>query len=242
MKTARTMDLRYFLEMVDLHHRYGSHLRKYHAEWRKSSTHENFFYWLDYGEGRNISLEQCSREKLDAMKVRYLGREERVNYAVEVGKGGKLCWKRNGFRVETSEGFRDSVKGIVRVNDEAPAPNPGLGFYVSSSESSRLSSLSSGSDTEGEKKEREKKPASENAARIKGGWKQFKDDTKARILEHRPFKHSPKEKNDLATSTLDKGNQSHGATAPEKKKKKKKNLWIFVNPSHLIPSPPPKSS
>lgn len=139
MKSSRTMDLAYFLEMVDLHHRYGSHLRKYHAEWKKRPTNENFFYWLDYGEGKQVSLENCSREKLDSMKVRYLGREERVNYAVEVDEQGKLCWKRNGVRVNTNEEWRDSIKGIVRVEDEAPSPSPGLGFYVSSSESSSLS-------------------------------------------------------------------------------------------------------
>jgi hypothetical protein len=43
---AKTMGLQYFLEMVDLKHRYGSNLRRYHEVWKKSDTHENFFYWL----------------------------------------------------------------------------------------------------------------------------------------------------------------------------------------------------
>ncbi|KAL8716938.1 MAG: hypothetical protein Q9225_005776 [Loekoesia sp. 1 TL-2023] len=205
MKTARTMDLAYFLEMVDLHHRYGSHLRKYHAEWKRRPTHENFFYWLDYGEGKDMNLENCSGEKLDSMKVRYLGKEERVNYAVEVDPKGKLCWKRNGVRVNTTEEWRDSVKGIVRVDDEAPSPSPGLGFYVSSSESSGLSSANhSGSESSG--KEKKSKPAV--AAAVEHTWKEFVHDTKAKALDHRPFKHAPKE--------------------PAEKKKKKKNKWIFV--------------
>ncbi len=34
-KAAKQMDLQYWLEMVDLKHRYGSNLRTYHAEWKK---------------------------------------------------------------------------------------------------------------------------------------------------------------------------------------------------------------
>ncbi|KAL8703862.1 MAG: hypothetical protein Q9201_002951 [Fulgogasparrea decipioides] len=210
MRTARTMDLAYFLEMVDLQHRYGSHLRKYHAEWKKRPTHENFFYWLDYGEGKDVSLANCSREKLDSMRVRYLGREERVNYAVEVDPKGKLCWKRNGVRVNTNEEWRDSIKGIVRVEDEAPSPSPGLGFYVSSSESSGLSSVDhSGSEDSGKEK---KKPKPAVAAAVEKGFKDYAHETKARFLGHRPFKHQPKDERE------------------EKKKKKKttKTIWIFV--------------
>ena len=70
IKSAKMTDLQYFLEMIDVKHRYGkwtalpipvqirllifrtgSNLRKYHAEWKNSTTHENFFYWLDYGGG-----------------------------------------------------------------------------------------------------------------------------------------------------------------------------------------------
>ncbi|KAL8679148.1 MAG: hypothetical protein Q9186_004539 [Xanthomendoza sp. 1 TL-2023] len=205
MRTARTMDLAYFLEMVDQHHRYGSHLRKYHAEWKRRPTHDNFFYWLDYGEGKDVSLENCSREKLDSMKVRYLGREERVNYAVGIDPKGKLCWKRNGVRVNTNEDWRDSIKGIVRVDDPAPAPSPDLGFYVSSSESSGLSSSAEHSDPEISTKERAPKPPV--TALVETGFKEFAQDTKARFLDHRPFKHPPE--------------------GTGEKKKKKKNMWIF---------------
>lgn len=191
-------------------HRYGSHLRKYHAEWKKRPTHENFFYWLDYGEGKDVSLENCSREKLDSMKVRYLGREERVNYAVEVDPKGKLCWKRNGVRVNTNEDWRDSIKGIVRVGDAAPSPSPGLGFYVSSSESSGLSSGGDQSDPDVSTKEKTPKPPV--AALVEMGFKEFAQDTKTRLLDHRPFKHPPKETGE--------------------KKKKKKNMWIFVGVSY----------
>ncbi|KAL8661599.1 MAG: hypothetical protein Q9202_005427 [Teloschistes flavicans] len=214
MKTARTMDLAYFLELVDLNHRYGSHLRKYHAEWKRRPTHENFFYWLDYGEGKEVSLPNCSREKLDSMKVRYLGREERINYAVEVDPKGKLCWKRNGVRVNTNEEWRDSIKGIVRVDDPAPSPSPGLGFYVSSSESSGSSTLGD-SGSENSMKEKKKKPKPAVAAAVGKGVKDYAHETKLRFLEHRPFKKSPKEAEEKKK---------------EKKEKKKKTLWIFVRP------------
>ncbi|KAK2072921.1 hypothetical protein P8C59_007245 [Phyllachora maydis] len=64
-KDARVMGLPYFLEMVDLKHRYGSNLRTYHEEWKKADTKENFFYWLDYGEGRLLDIDSCPRERLD---------------------------------------------------------------------------------------------------------------------------------------------------------------------------------
>lgn len=64
-KAAKMMDLQYFLEMVDLKHRYGSNLRTYHEEWKKSDTNENFFYWLDYGEGRFIDCQGCPRDRLE---------------------------------------------------------------------------------------------------------------------------------------------------------------------------------
>lgn len=147
------------------------------------------------------------------MRVRYLGREERVNYAVEVDAQGKLCWKRNGVRVNTNEEWRDSIKGIVRVEDDAPSPSPGLGFYVSSSESSSLSGADH-SDSGSTAKEKRPKPAV--AAAVEHTLKDFIHDAKARALDHRPFRHPPKEPG-------------------EKKKKKKKNLWIYVCTYMVVP-------
>ena len=115
------MDLSYFLEMVDVQHRYGSNLRKYHAEWKSRSTHENFFYWLDCGEGKEVSLENCPRERLDSMKVRYLSREERLNYLTMVDEQGRLCWKKNGIRIDTGIKWKDSIAGIVPADDPTPA-------------------------------------------------------------------------------------------------------------------------
>jgi hypothetical protein len=125
-KKARMMGLQYFLEMVDLKHRYGSNLRQYHEEWKRADTNENFFYWLDYGDGRNIELATCPRERLDREQVRYLSREERQNYLVKVDSEGRLCWAKNGVRIDTTEQWKDSINGIVPVDDDTPAFAPSI--------------------------------------------------------------------------------------------------------------------
>jgi hypothetical protein len=141
-KTAKQMDLQYWLEMVDDKHRYGSNLRTYHQEWLKTDTHENFFYWLDYGSGKNLDLPLVPRSRLDSARVRYLSREERQNYLVRIDKEGRLCWAHNGMRITTSTAYKDSVDGIVPKDDvehqpwALPVEQPG---EFSSNESSTLS-------------------------------------------------------------------------------------------------------
>lgn len=121
-KIAKAMDLQYFLEMVDSKHRYGSNLRAYHVEWKKSDTHENFFYWLDHGSGKNLELPTVSRARLEAEQVRYLSREERQQYLVKVDDEGRLCWAKNGERITTStDEYKDSIDGIVPIDDPTPA-------------------------------------------------------------------------------------------------------------------------
>ena len=136
-KWAKMMDLQYFLEMVDHKHRYGSNLRAYHAEWKRLDTQENFFYWLDEGDGRNIELPTVSRERLEREQVRYLSREERQQYLVKVDKEGMLCWAKNGERISTSTAFKDSVRGIVDRNDTTPTYREAAGAsHADASESS----------------------------------------------------------------------------------------------------------
>ena len=120
-KTAKMMDLQYFLEMVDHKHRYGSNLRAYHNYWKGQPTKENFFYWLDYGEGKTVELAHCSRERLEKEQVRYLSREERLDYLVKVDKDGRLCWAKNDEPISTrDEEFRDSIHGIVPKGSTEP--------------------------------------------------------------------------------------------------------------------------
>ena len=123
-KAAKIMDLQYFLEMVDLKHRYGSNLRAYHGEWKKSDTKENFFFWLDHGEGRFIDCQGCPRERLDREQVRYLSKEERLHYLVKIDEEGRLCWAKNGAYIDTTVKFKDSIHGIVPDTDETPAYMP----------------------------------------------------------------------------------------------------------------------
>ncbi|CAI7641760.1 unnamed protein product [Penicillium manginii] len=115
---TKIMDLPYFLEMVDGKHRHGSHLRAYHAVWKESPSSENFFYWLDYGEGKDVEVPRCSREKLERDQVRYLSPEERLKYLVKVDDAGMFRWAKNDELVQTnSKRFKDSMQGVVHVQD-----------------------------------------------------------------------------------------------------------------------------
>lgn len=154
-KTAKMMDLQYFLEMVDQKHRYGSNLRAYHEQWKKSETHENFFYWLDAGSGKDFEHPTVSRERLEKEQVRYLSREERMQYLVKIDDEGRLCWAKNGERISTTMDYKDSLKGIVPRDDITPAYAPGGKLESSpsrrsSTDSSRSESSEEHSDVEGE--------------------------------------------------------------------------------------------
>ncbi len=115
------MDLQYFLEMVDQKHRYGSSLRKYHNYWKSQPTSQNFFYWLDHGDGKDVELPECDRLRLEKEQVRYLSREERFNYLVTVDQQGLLRWAKNGEKVWTKDTlYKDSMEGIVPIGDQGP--------------------------------------------------------------------------------------------------------------------------
>jgi hypothetical protein len=89
---------------------------RYHA-----NENASFFYWLDQGGGKALDLPECSRKRLDSMQVRYLSREERLKYLVKVDEQGLLVWAKNGEMVWTKdELYRDSVDGIVPIDDSAP--------------------------------------------------------------------------------------------------------------------------
>ncbi|KAK1780575.1 hypothetical protein QBC45DRAFT_104929 [Copromyces sp. CBS 386.78] len=116
---ARMMGLQYLLEMVDLKHRYGANLRVYHEAWKQADTDESFFFWLDHGEGQAYDLEACSREQLERERIRYLSCEERQHYLVQVDDEGRLCWAKNGERIDTYGEWKDSVHGIVPIDDSS---------------------------------------------------------------------------------------------------------------------------
>ncbi|KAI1313431.1 hypothetical protein EDD11_002639 [Mortierella claussenii] len=90
----------HWLEMSDKKHRYGSNLKPYHEYWLKQDTSQNFFYWLDKGEGREVDLEERPRARLEEQRVQYLGEHERLQYAVEA-IDGLLYYKLSGKPVHT---------------------------------------------------------------------------------------------------------------------------------------------
>lgn len=158
-KYAKTMGLEYFLEMVDQKHRYGSNLRRYHKEWMTRDTKENFFYWLDYGEGKDLDLPDRPRERLDKEQVRYLSREERKKYLVNIDGQGRFVYNKNGKPITTSADYKDSIDGIVHSSDLTPTwrevvtgekPEPKR-EEDSSEDSSLASNISTGSQEDAAK-------------------------------------------------------------------------------------------
>lgn len=176
------MDLQYFLEMVDQKHRYGSNLRAYHEQWKKAETHENFFYWLDKGEGRNFEHPTVSRERLDQERVRYLSREERLNYLVTIDSEGRLCWAKNGERISSTVEFKDSLNGIVPVDDDTPAYGQNDKIHDGQSKNIKRWSVSSSSSSSESETEAEHY-VNEDLNRAKGLAK-IKHVSAATILNH----------------------------------------------------------
>ena len=88
--------------------------------WQESDTKENFFYWLDHGEGLKVDLEERPRKRLDEERIRYLSKEERKRYQMEVDAYGLFRWARNGELITTSAEFKDSIDGIVPADSDKP--------------------------------------------------------------------------------------------------------------------------
>lgn len=53
--------------------------------------------------------------------MRYLSKEERLHYLVKIDPEGRLCWAKNGARIDTTAEYKDSIHGIVSADDETPA-------------------------------------------------------------------------------------------------------------------------
>ncbi|KAJ0985475.1 hypothetical protein J5N97_003831 [Dioscorea zingiberensis] len=102
---ARKLALQHWLEAIDPRHRYGHNLHLYYEVWFESESTEPFFYWLDVGDGREISHKKCSRTILHQQCIKYLGPKEREAYEVVV-ECGKLMYKQSGELVSTVEGSK----------------------------------------------------------------------------------------------------------------------------------------
>ncbi|GAA6015705.1 hypothetical protein JCM8202_001087 [Rhodotorula sphaerocarpa] len=120
-KQAKQMEAQYWLEMVDKKHRYGTNLKWYHQRWNETETNDNFFHWLDEGEGKDLDLEQCPRNQLESERIKYLNAEEREVYRVKVNEAGLLVWAKDGTLLDTSKLHEDrgpDKGGIVAVTKE----------------------------------------------------------------------------------------------------------------------------
>lgn len=120
----KILETQHWLELIDGKHRYGSNLKYYHKRWQQEDTEENFFKWLDRGGGKDLSLPECSRDKLESERITYLSSEQRLNYLVEIDEQGKLRWARNHELVDTTAGrWKDAGSGAGIVPAD-PADSP----------------------------------------------------------------------------------------------------------------------
>ncbi|TVU31025.1 hypothetical protein EJB05_22689 [Eragrostis curvula] len=104
---AQKLALQHWLEAIDPRHRYGHNLHFYYHRWLHCQSKQPFFYWLDVGEGKDVSLENCPRWKLHKQCIKYLGPKEREAYEVIV-EDGRLMYKLSRQIVDTA----GSAKGI----------------------------------------------------------------------------------------------------------------------------------
>ncbi|MED6106217.1 IQ domain-containing protein iqm6 [Stylosanthes scabra] len=98
---ARKLALQHWLEAIDPRHRYGHNLQFYYIKWLHCESYQPFFYWLDVGEGKEVSDERCSRSKLQQQCIKYLGPEERKIYEVAI-EDERLFYKKTGESINTT--------------------------------------------------------------------------------------------------------------------------------------------
>nr|GLL17218.1 IQ domain-containing protein IQM1-like [Ipomoea trifida] len=102
---AQKLALQHWLEAIDPRHRYGHNLHFYYDVWTASRSTQPFFYWLDVGDGKELSLKKCPRVDLQRQCIKYLGPKEREAYRVIVEEG-KLVYKESGSLLNTEEGSK----------------------------------------------------------------------------------------------------------------------------------------
>ncbi|XP_039070454.1 IQ domain-containing protein IQM1-like [Hibiscus syriacus] len=102
---GQRLALRHWLEAIDPHHRYGHNLHFYYDVWFESKSSQPFFYWLDVGDGKAVTLDKCPRTVLQSQCIKYLGPKERESYQVMMEEG-KLIYKQNKEAVNTREGSK----------------------------------------------------------------------------------------------------------------------------------------
>ncbi|XP_024969868.1 IQ domain-containing protein IQM1-like [Cynara cardunculus var. scolymus] len=104
-KNAQKLAICHWLEAIDPRHRYGHNLQLYYNVWFTSQSSQPFFYWLDVGDGKELSVEKCARNILQYQCIKYLGPKEREEYEVVI-ESGKLLYKQSRRFVKTIEGTK----------------------------------------------------------------------------------------------------------------------------------------
>lgn len=116
-----------------------------------------------------------------------------MNYLVMVDDEGRLCWKKNGLRIDTTAEWRDSVNGIVPMGDETPEFSPAAGEVTDSKRPDHSSSEGScnGSLDENGSKANDVGSANED---LKGArrFKKSKQVAPAAVYEHLLMKPAKK--------------------------------------------------
>lgn len=97
---TKFLDVSVWLEAVDPKHRYSKSLKKYFCFWQQqqqenSQRQEDFFTWLDFGNGRSVDLPWCPRRVLESRRVKYMTPRERSYFEVVVSNG-RLQWANTG--------------------------------------------------------------------------------------------------------------------------------------------------
>ncbi|XP_039038349.1 IQ domain-containing protein IQM1-like [Hibiscus syriacus] len=118
---GQQLALRHWLEAIDPRHRYGHNLHFYYDVWFESASSQPFFYWLDVGDGKAVTIDKCPRTVLQSQCIKYLGPKEREAYQVMMEEG-KLVYKQNKEAVNTREGsqwiFVLSTCGTLYVGEK----------------------------------------------------------------------------------------------------------------------------
>ncbi|KAI3521395.1 hypothetical protein L1887_10859 [Cichorium endivia] len=104
-KNAQKLAICHWLEAIDPRHRYGHNLQLYYKVWFTSQSSQPFFYWLDVGDGKEITVEKCPRNVLHYQCIKYLGPKEREEYQVSI-ENGKLMYTQNRRLVKTTKGTK----------------------------------------------------------------------------------------------------------------------------------------
>lgn len=98
---------------------------EFYALWATSDTQNSFFYWLDHGDGKDITgaghgKKAVTREQLEAAEVQYCNKKTRQQFQVSV-RDGKLHWINQGMRLcHSSKKAKADGKRVMMIYVMAP--------------------------------------------------------------------------------------------------------------------------